>query len=240
MVQAQPVLTDRKYRRYYQRLEPLFKNRKTQAYFMVVMSLFTITFFSAFAIRPTLKTIVSLNKQIQDKSSVDERLDQKITSLIEARDAYQAIEPTVPLIYAALPQTADFPSLLRRIEIAVTLNQGIVSGIQFEPIVLHSQDAAAVVPLPTTNETTSTETNEESVDSTVTTLESSTSELFTSIGFSLSVQGDFQNLINLLDYLTKLDRLITIKTVQISGGPEGQATLLVGIQAAGYYFRNPL
>ncbi len=93
-----------RYRRYYTYLGPIIKNPIFRAYFSVVMSIFTVAIFIAFAIRPTLATIVGLQKQIEDKQNYNRRLDEKINSLSQLQSDYQAVERDLPLVFTALPQ----------------------------------------------------------------------------------------------------------------------------------------
>ena len=69
----------------YQSVSQSFKRKKTQAYTMFILSLFTISFFSIFAIRPTLKTVTSLHREIEDLEKIDEKLTTKINQLISAQ-----------------------------------------------------------------------------------------------------------------------------------------------------------
>lgn len=210
------VLQAHRYRRYYQRLEPLFKSVQTQAYTMVILSLFTITFFGIFAIRPTLKTIASLQRKITDNSEVNQKLEDKINSLIQAQEEYQRVESDLPLIFSLLPDKPEFPSLLRRLENLAIDNNATISGIAFDPIVLYASGSAIVKPVTTTDGP----------------------QQSTPMFFTLTFSGGYQNLVSLLDQLTKLDRLVTIKTVSlaVAGNLESRSTLSVSISSRAYYF----
>src|SRR3989344_478177 len=111
----QAYLTSR-YHRYSQKIAPLFKEKRIQAYTMITLSLFTISFFGSLAIRPTLGTIITLQKQIQDRTIVNQKLEEKINALIQAQTSYQAIEADLPTIYGLLPEKPDVTSLLLKIE----------------------------------------------------------------------------------------------------------------------------
>ena len=211
-----------RYYKYYQKLEPAFKNRKTQAYLMAVLSLMTISFFGFFAIRPTLKTIAVLQRQIIDRKTLNEKLDEKINALILAQDEYRLIEADLPLIYTLLPEKPEFPLLMRLLENLTIQNSATISGIQFDPIVLYEKSP------PETE--TATETKDTAADETI--------PMF----FTLSFQGKYQNLINLLDQLTRLERLITINSVDLSVAKlaDEMSELKLGIQSRSYYYPESL
>lgn len=214
------LTTSHRYRRYYQKLEPLLKTRQAQAYLMVVMSLMTIAFFGTFAIRPTLKTIATLQRQIVDRSFLNDKLEEKINALILAQEEYQRIAPRLPLIYALLPEKAEFPSLLRRLELLTDQNSATISGIQFDPIVLHSESPREVT----------TEVNVAAPSAATT----------TPIYFTLTLNGDYPNLVTLLSQLTLIDRLVTIHSVTISKSQGGESQLNLGLVTRAYYYSTSL
>ncbi|MEK7166281.1 MAG: type 4a pilus biogenesis protein PilO [Patescibacteria group bacterium] len=226
---TESLLTIHRYHRYYKNITPLFKNRSVQAYTMVILSLFTISFFGVFAIRPTLKTIATLQRQIIDKSFVDEKLEQKINMLIEAQEQYQRIEKELPVIYSLLPEKAEFPALLRQLEIVVIQNEATISGISFDSVILYGDTANKQVALVAVDENTNESAPVQ--DNTIST------PLF----FNLIINGSYDRLVNLLEQLTRLDRLITIHSVELtSSGKEAQSTLNLGVKSSSYYYPNAL
>lgn len=200
----------------------MVKNRKTQAYVMVVLSLLTISFFGFFAVRPTLRTISQLERQIQDRSDLNDQLDKKINALIQAQESYQAIEPQLPLLYSLLPEQPEFPLLLRHLETLAQTNEATISSIQFEPIVLLGEKPTA------TGEDDKATKNTASV----------TIPLY----FTLAVNGDYTHLIAFLTQLTQLDRIVTIQSVQFTGGKGGTgvASLGLGVGSSAFYYPTNL
>lgn len=229
-----------RYRKYYHQLEPAIQDRKTQAYLMVILSLFTISFFGTLAIRPTVKTIASLQRQIDDRAQVNQKLDQKINALIKAQEEYQRIEPDLPIIYSMLPNQPDFPLLLRMLENLVVQNSATISSIQFNPIVLYEERPldSALVATPSSNiqeiisnvipKSSPSPVHQIDVESIPT----------TQMSFTLSFQGEYSNLVKLLDQLTKLDRVVTINSIELSlGQTSGAMSLLtLGIRSQAYYY----
>jgi Tfp pilus assembly protein PilO len=195
---------------------PVVKNQRVQAYTMVALSLFTISFFGFFAIRPTLKTIGILQRQISDRALVDKQLEEKINALILAQATYQRIESQVPTIYSLLPEKPEVTSLLVKLQQLVEGTGATISGVTFDPIVIYNGEAPA---------SPSAEVN---TPETVAT---------TPINFSLVYRGKYADLVQVLNQLTKLDRVVTINSADLSiGEAEKQgAILIVNLKTRAYY-----
>jgi Tfp pilus assembly protein PilO len=228
-----PVYRSYKLRKYYQNLKPLFKSPQFQGYAMVAMSLFTISFFGFFAIKPTLKTITVLNRQIMDKNTLNSQLDQKINNLILAQDEYKKIQNDLSFIFTLMPYDPQFPLLFRKLELLASQNGASISDIQFNPIILYQNDKPAntVKSLETTTPETNTQTPVP--QKTIITPPKVTS----SLSYTLAFAGEYQNLITLLDQLTKLDRLVTILSVHLVGGETAneKSKLNIVLKASSYY-----
>ena len=54
-----------RYKHYYLKTKEFYQKPVTKATVNLILSLFTISFFAFFAIRPTLKTIAKLNGQLE-------------------------------------------------------------------------------------------------------------------------------------------------------------------------------
>lgn len=90
--------------------------QKIIAYFYITISLFTLSFFGLFAIRPTIITIVRLDKQLKDNKEVLAKIKQKQSDLALLTQQYDTLQNDIPLITKAIPQTPNIPYLTRQIE----------------------------------------------------------------------------------------------------------------------------
>ncbi len=212
------------YRRYYQSISPMIKDHRTQAYTMVVLSLLTMSFFGFFAIRPTLKTIAVLQKQIEDRSFVDKKLEEKINSLIEAQDEYHRVEPLIPAIYSFLPEKPDLTSLLIKLEDLISSGSAAISNVSFDSLVLYGVQSGA--PEPVKNPQAQTDVLGDTVISA------------TPFAFSITFSGSYRDLVSVLSRLTKLDRVVTIDSAgfQVAAAASGSSQLTVDLHSNGYYF----
>lgn len=125
----------------YRGLGSILRKKNTQGYTMLVLSLFTISFFGFLAIRPTLKTVVGLKKQIQDYKEADEKLTGKINQLVSAQAEYEFISPFVPKIKRAFPENPDYFGTLKDLDdIKNDLQEATISSITIGKIVLETQE----------------------------------------------------------------------------------------------------
>lgn len=133
-----------RYRKYYaQNFVPFIKSKHATAYSMIILSLFTISFFGMFAIRPTLTTITQLQRQIEDSKQLDEALQNKINQLVTAQEEYQFIKDFVPAINNALPSHPELASVLKDIESLAAKHDATVSAIQVNAITYIPQNNLA-------------------------------------------------------------------------------------------------
>ena len=133
------LINKRKIKIDYQSVNQSFKRKKVQAYTMLILSLFTISFFGIFAIRPTLKTITNLNRQIDDLKQVDIKLSEKINQIIGAQAEYEIISPYIPKIKRALPEKPNYIRSLSDIENIRNTSPATVSSVKIDNVVLNSK-----------------------------------------------------------------------------------------------------
>ena len=114
------------------RLKPVLRNTKTASYFTITLSLFSLSFFGLFAIRPTLITAVSLIKEVNDLNKLSLDYENKISNFITAQAEYEKIRESIPLIDKALPQTSEFPGFARTVENLAEKNQLLINQLQID------------------------------------------------------------------------------------------------------------
>lgn len=110
---------------YQGRLTKLFEKEEVKAYTMAILSFFALSFFTLFAIKPTLSTLFTLKKQIADSEQLDKNLETKINSLLEVQEEFQGYKEDLNLVKEALPIYPKLPNLLRKIE-GLANEQGII------------------------------------------------------------------------------------------------------------------
>lgn len=103
--------------------------QQVTAYLYVIFSLFALSFFGLFAIGPTLTTISNLNKQYEEDLVALQQLEAKNAALKSLSEQYVDIQPDLPLIENAIPQTPRIAELTRQLEILFTSNNLIVQKL---------------------------------------------------------------------------------------------------------------
>lgn len=122
----------------------LLKNEKNRKYFIVGLTISTSLFFLLFAINPTLSTIATLTKQLDDLKVVDESLQTKIANMDSLQARYQVIEPDLELIEEAIPGEPSSVELTGQIQQAAT-----TSNVTLLNITLSDIDYSEAVEIPT-------------------------------------------------------------------------------------------
>lgn len=100
----------------YLELVPDFRQEKTQKYITIVLTLVASIILGIFALGPTLSTIASLQKQLEDNKFVEQKLREKINNLSVLQEKYSKIEADLPIIYDALPKASQIPLLTAHIQ----------------------------------------------------------------------------------------------------------------------------
>lgn len=125
-----------RYKRYYQSIEPEFQKPATRAYTAIIFSFLVVSLFGWYAIRPTMQTIFTLKREITDKTDLNKKMEDKISALIEAQAAYQDVEPNLPLINQALPQTSDAVRAARQLQALAEDSHVTITGISISSLPL--------------------------------------------------------------------------------------------------------
>ena len=159
----------------------------------LVLSVFSVVFFTFFAIRPTLSTISELLKKIDDQKKVNTQLDTKIQQLADAQQELFDNEPDLPLINLAIPETSDLEGFARRLEVLAVEENAELNSLQLQavPLVgdkttLASESRSAAPPTRSVN-------------------------LF--ITFNFTLNGDQASILSFLHKLETVDRAVAITKI---------------------------
>lgn len=136
---AKLSLLTNQYKEYFQKNTPFIKNdsKKFTAYLYITLTLFSVSFFGFFAIKPTLDTISNLNKQYEDNKLVYDALKKKLAALDMLNTQYQALETDLNLVFDAIPKTNNIPYLARQLEKLTSLRGLNLSKLDFGVIELY-------------------------------------------------------------------------------------------------------
>jgi Tfp pilus assembly protein PilO len=130
-----------RYRHYFHRLWIFYQKPAVKVSSALLMTLFTIIFFAAFAIRPTLVTVAELIKKIDDQKQVLDSMKKKSAALASAQQDYLYVQDTLPLLNTAVPQTEDLPVLIKMIEGIVAYHELALNSLTFGDLSIVGPDA---------------------------------------------------------------------------------------------------
>lgn len=90
-------------------LKKISTDRRAQSLAWLSLTIFTVSFFSIVAIRPTFITIAKLVRELKEKREGNRQLEQKIKTLIAAREVFVNNTENISLLDQALPTNSEFP-----------------------------------------------------------------------------------------------------------------------------------
>jgi len=118
---------------------PYLTPERSQKFFGIVLTLCALAFFGFFAIKPTVSTILKLQRELSDNQFVLNQLETKIKNLTELRKQYFNLQSDLPIITSAITVQPDVHLLFAQIQsIAQTSNITIKKLQNFEVEVLRN------------------------------------------------------------------------------------------------------
>lgn len=134
----------KRYFRYYTYIKPIFKIKALQLYGSYTLTIIATAFFIYFAIKPTIETILVLQKELADSNLVLEQITQKSEDIALASKNYALLDPPVKQkITAAIPDQPEIESIVLNLEKSAISAQASISAIQFEPITISPSSETA-------------------------------------------------------------------------------------------------
>lgn len=130
----------RLYRHYFRAYPQLFDRFQTQKFILYVyifLTLFTVSFFGVFVIRPTLITISDLNRESDDNVLVIRKLDQKLEALSSLESQYQTIQSELVYLDSAVPVSPQIPVLTRKLEMMALEHELLIDRLDFGTIEIY-------------------------------------------------------------------------------------------------------
>ena len=206
-----------RYKKYYQSLEQTIQKPKHHVYSATVFSFLAVSLFGWYAIRPTVQTILYLRREIKDNEVVNQKLEEKISALVEAQANYQNVEPQLPVVNQTLPQNPNVIALIVQLRNLAIISGASLSGVQVPTVPILGQDATS---------------------SALTTVKQAK---LTDFPLSVTVSGLFPNIQSYLQGLISMRRIIAIDSFSVSkskelSGTTGSNMLQLTLKLKGYYF----
>ncbi len=203
--------TNAKYNRYFTYIKPLMENKTVKSVAPYIFSLITIIVMLIFTIRPTISTIVNLQKNIEENRQVLKQLEDKAQNLIAGKKNYENLSPEIKLqISTAIPNKPVVTSVISSLE---NSSKSIASAaaLQIQPLTL--------------------------IDVSPKVVKGDIKEQFSlgEVDFSYNTAGSFINLLKVLQDTNNSPRLMQISSVTINKQPDNPTVLSITGQA--YYLK---
>lgn len=194
------------YSRYFTHIKPFAKVPIVRTYGSTIFTLLITIIFIVYAIRPTIETILVLQKHLTDSSEVLEKVNLKAKNLSLSKQNYEKLDSDFKSkLSVVIPDTAQIGSITQTLEQAAKRHEASVSALQIQPLVVETK-----------------------VDNRVGTI--------SEIAFTFNIEGEYKNLILMLQDLKSSDRLFSIDNLSLSKLNEG-AGLIMSLSGKAYYLK---
>jgi len=200
----------KRYKRYYTYITPLLRGKRVKSYTYLILTFFTAAFFAFSAIRPTVKTVINLRRQIIDGRHSDSRLQEKIKSLSLGQEMISNIAGDFPTIEGVIPKKPNVSFLLKQVENLTATNPLSIHSLSFETVPLRKDGLNPAFKPKTT---------------------------LRSITFVFTLKGSYENLVLFLENAQGLRRILILEDLRITkeGARIEEGVLSLTAKARAFY-----
>lgn len=179
------------YSRYFTYIKPIAKLPIVKNYGSTIFTIIAATIFIFFAIKPTIETILVLQKKISDANLVLEKATQKVNNLSLGKKNYDNLDPNIKeQIGATIPDTVGLKSLIQNLEGSALSHQASISALQIQPVTISTKTEPKMGTL-------------------------------SEVSFTFNIEGAYNNLSLVLEDLKKSTRILSIESLSLSTANEG-------------------
>lgn len=184
------------YSRYFTYIKPITKLPIIKNYGSTIFTLLTVSVLTLFAIKPTVETILILQKKLADSNEVLQKVTQKAENLSQGKKNYDNLDQKLKeKISSSITDTVSLKSLIQTLEQTAKDHDASVSALQLQPIVIDTKT------------------------------DNHLGEL-TEISFTFNTEGDYKGLLAVLQDLKISSRLISINSLSISNSSDNQTLIM--------------
>lgn len=184
------------YSRYFTYIKPVIRLPIIKTYGSTIFTLIVTAIFVIYAIKPTVETILVLQKKLEEETLVLEKITKKADDLSRARENFEKLDPTLKSkIEAAIPNTVQLRSVIQTLEQSAQRNEASISALQIQPLTVETKKDNQLGAL-------------------------------SEINFTFNVEGSYQKLISMLQDLKSSDRPISIDNLSLSKLSEGGGLIM--------------
>ncbi len=123
-------------------LNNFYQNPVAKVSLELFLTIGLVLFLAVFAIKPTILTMATLIKEIENKQSLEKQLTQKIAALQTAQTEYLSVESLLPILDEAIPSNPEIMKSAKVIEKVATDSKIIIKSLSI--LELPQNDSADV------------------------------------------------------------------------------------------------
>lgn len=184
------------YSSYFAYVKPVIKLPIVRTYGSTIFTLLVTAIFIIFAIKPTVETILVLQKKLADANEVLQKVTQKVNNLSMGKKNYENLDQDIKdRISKAIPDTVSLQSVTQTLEQTAKRHEASISALQIQPLTIDIGNEAKVGSLK-------------------------------EISFTFNVESTYQNLFALLQELGTSSRLLSIENLSLSKASEGPGLIM--------------
>ncbi len=184
------------YSRYFTYIKPVTRLPIVRTYGSTIFTLFMILIFIFFAIRPTIATILVLQKKLTDAESVLQKVTQKANDLSLGKQNYDNLDISIKnKIQTAIPDTLELKTLIQNIEQTAKNHDASVSALQIQPLDLEVKKGTGVGKI-------------------------------SEVNFTMNIEAVYKNMLSFLQDLKTSSRLISIDSLSLTKVSEGSGLIM--------------
>ncbi len=184
------------YSRYFTHIKPITKLPIVKNYGPIVFTLLTVAILTLFAIKPTIETILVLQKKLADSNDVLQKVTQKANNLSQGKKNYDNMNQDIKIkISTAIPDSINLKSVIQNLEQIAKAHEASVSALQIQPFIVNTQTVNKV-------------------------------KVLDEISFTFNTEGAYKNLIAILQDLKTSSRLISISSISLSKTNDGTSLIM--------------
>lgn len=184
------------YSGYFTYIKPVVRLPIVRTYGTAIFTIFIMAIFVSFAIKPTVETILVLQKKLENSNQVLEQIKIKAENLSLGKQNYQDLDPSVKgRIQSAIPDTVELKTLIQTLEGVARKYEASVSALQILPQTLETKQENKV-------------------------------GMVSEIDFIFNIEGDYRNLISILQDFQTSSRLVSIDKLILTKISEGPGVIM--------------
>lgn len=180
------MTNEARYFRYFTYIKPVTNIPIVKTYGSTIFTLIMITIFIFFAIKPTVETILVLQKKLDNSKDVLQKVTQKAQNLSLGKENYETNEGLFERkVQPAIPDSISLNSLVTTLEGAALKHQASISALQIQPQSLEAKDINKIGGI-------------------------------AEIEFTFNIEGNYTNLVSVLQDLKSSSRLVSINSLSFN------------------------